>query len=60
MSERDWNCNGNSDIGDGYIEYEIMNDDNSVRNYKRDGSGCGCNTAIGIISIIVISLVIMN
>lgn len=42
MSGFDWNGNGRIDAGDKYIEYEIMNDEDSSSSGGSDGGGCGC------------------
>jgi len=55
MNGFDWNGNGYRDVGDSYIDYEIMNDSNGSNDGGNHGSGgsggdgFGCLTTIFMI-----------
>ena len=55
MDGFDWNGNGHRDIGDSYIDYEIMNSSSGSGGGGNHGSGdsggdgCGCLTIVFMI-----------
>ena len=59
MSGFDWNGNGHHDVGDSYMDYEIMNDKGGGGNKPSGGGpggdGCGCVGAV--VAIIAIMLI---
>ena len=51
MSGFDWNDNGRRDMGDSYMDYEIMNE----KHKDEEGDGC-----CGCLCLIVIALILQS
>ncbi len=59
----DWNGNGHRDVGDSYMDYEIMNEKSGGGGHGSGGSGGsggGCLTTVGGIAMVLIFLYILG